>query len=310
MVVFICLLGQWEIGAFGFGLYTRGMAKFGGCKKSVVVRSTRRNAVGGKNSEDAASRVRRNAAGGKDGEDAASLSKEEEARMREMIDKLYKKDEMLDPKDYPDLFINDDDGDMETIYRDSGEFVSIFDDPDMLGKPGANGYERHSVAMQTLREISECYCFSLSFLGDFVVELGAFPPVNIDTPICNYLTGDQIYSLLQSLNSLEPGAASIEYDSTTAADLCDVLDISTKTLLRICSTEGFNLPFGLESVLHSSVQERIAQCATHDEYRSEGSVTDDDYEDGEEDADEEAEADEDAREGRYLHGLAPDEFLQ
>ena len=72
---------------------------------------------------------------------------------------------------------------------------------------------------------------------------------------------------MQSLNSLEPGAASEEYDNTTAEELCELLGITTKTLLRICSTEGFNLPFGMDSVLHSSVVERISECSRYDEYR-------------------------------------------
>lgn len=203
------------------------------------------------------------------GEDGEAMSKEEEARMREMIDKLYAKEETLNPKDFPELLLEGYEGEVETIYRETGEFASIFDDVELLSQgPKINGYDRNSIATQTLREISECYAFSLAFLGDFVVELGAYPPVNIDTEICTYLTGDQIYSLLQSLNSLEPGAASIEYDSTSASELCELLGLSTQTMLRICSAEGFNLPFGLESVLHSSVIERISQCATYDEYRA------------------------------------------
>lgn len=205
--------------------------------------------------------------GGSD--DGEAMSEEEEARMREMINKLYAKEETLNPKDFPELLLEGYEGEVETVYRETAEFASIFDDVELLSQgPKINGYDRNSIATQTLREISECYGFSLAFLGDFVVELGAYPPVNIDTEICTYLTGDQIYSLLQSLNSLEPGAASIEYDSTSASELCELLGLSTQTLLRICSAEGFNLPFGLESVLHSSVIERISQCATHDEYRA------------------------------------------
>jgi hypothetical protein len=133
----------------------------------------------------------------------------------------------------------------------------------------------------TLREISEAYQFSLSYLGDYVVQLGCQPPIDVDTKVSNLLLGEQIYSLLEAINSLDPAESHCEYDSLTIGELADELDISMGKMMKICQNEKVNLPFGLETTLHTSVVERIREVQTYDEYVDEDE--DDEDEDGERD---------------------------
>lgn len=109
----------------------------------------------------------------------------------------------------------------------------------------------------TLREISENYGFSLAFLGDYVIELGCYPPINVDDQLDNLLTGAQLYSLMECVNSLDPYDSTIEYDTVSMQELANELDVSTERTIKICQREGFNLPFGMQSMLHESIVARF-----------------------------------------------------
>lgn len=189
----------------------------------------------------------------------------------------------MDPNDYPEL-LNDLPGyEVIEITKDSGEFISIFDDPRvanaMYGDPDVDPY---STPYSTLRDISDAFDFSIDFLGDFVVQLGAYPPIDVDTPINTYLTGDQIFSLLQSLNSLDPSDASLDYDSMSADEVCEEFGLDAKTFLRICEVEDLNLPFGMTTVLHCSAVERVRAVMGDDVYANRSKQNRADEEEGEE----------------------------
>ena len=68
-----------------------------------------------------------------------------------------------------------------------GEDLNLFDQlPNRPSWFGSLGADRSTIAMQTLREVSESYLFSLSFLGDYVVQLGVRPPVDVDAKIGDF----------------------------------------------------------------------------------------------------------------------------
>jgi len=174
---------------------------------------------------------------------------------------------ILDPNDFPELLSDLPGYEVVEEYRQTGEFVSIFDDPSLANARYRDGNDDnndpYSIAHSTLRDIHEEYDFSLAFLGDFVTQMGASSPLDIDTPISAYLTGEQIFTLLQALNSLDPSEAGLEYaDSLSAQELCEESGMSASKLLAICRSEGFSLPFGLDTVLHVSVVQRIFDVAS------------------------------------------------
>jgi len=171
----------------------------------------------------------------------------------------------------------------------------LFDSP-MTGKDGQA--DRSSISMQTLREISESYEFSLPFLGDYAVQLGCPPPIDVDAVIGSYMTGQQTYALLVAVTSLDPLESNIEYDSLTVQDLAEELGLSKKQLLKICKNEDVNLPFGMETVLHESVVAKIKEVLTYDEYNYSIDPVDDrlDVFGGKEEDEEENEEDEEDEE--------------
>lgn len=135
--------------------------------------------------------------------------------------------------------------------------------------------KNYSISKQSLRDISESYHFSLAYLGDFLMQMGCTTPIDIDTSIDNMLTGEQIYSLLQALTSLDVYESNAEYDSISMQELSEELGISRKKLLKMCSNENINLPFGYNTILHTSIVEQLRKISEYSEDDEE--EEDDDY---------------------------------
>lgn len=111
----------------------------------------------------------------------------------------------------------------------------------------------------SLREIEESHKFALDYLGDFCVQCGAVPPIDIDKPLGDFMVGDQIASLITALNSLDPIEVNLEYDGPNLYELAYSLEIPPSEILEICQRENYNLPFGKETVLHCSLVDDITQ---------------------------------------------------
>ena len=116
---------------------------------------------------------------------------------------------------------------------------------------------KHSIAQMSVREIADSYQFSLPFLGDFMVQLGCACPLDIDVRISTLLTGEQIFSVLNALNTLDAYETNAGYDSMSLLELADSLRLSKEKMLRIARVEGVNLPFGMATILHLSVVDKI-----------------------------------------------------
>lgn len=90
-----------------------------------------------------------------------------------------------------------------------------------------------------------------------MVQLGCQPPVDVDIKIGDILTGEQIASLMEAINSLDELEANIEYDSMNVEEIAAHLNVPLNSVLDICKKEKVNLPYGTNSVLHASVMDMI-----------------------------------------------------
>ncbi len=194
---------------------------------------------------------------------------------------------MVEGKDTssPDWMRRDGEGDIVHETDDGGTLgklseshgVSLFDmlynsDVSMGGYSG-------SFSGSTLRDISEDYGFSLAFLGDYVCELGCYPPIDVDSKLQNMLTGAQIASVMECVNTLDPYESTIEYDTLSLRELVEELGLPMTRAVKICKQEGFNLPFGVNSILHSSMVEKFRNIYNYDEFQQdEGEQEEDDLE--------------------------------
>ena len=98
-----------------------------------------------------------------------------------------------------------------------------------------------------------------------MVQLGCQPPVNVDIAIGDMLTGEQIASLMEAINSLDEVAANVEYDSFSITEVAKHLDIPLESVLEICKKENLNLPYGTDTVLHASVVDMIKDIVENGE---------------------------------------------
>jgi len=140
----------------------------------------------------------------------------------------------------------------------------------------------HSVSQMTIREISQAYQFSIEFLGDFAVQLGCQPPLDIDIMISKIMTGEQIFSLLNALNTLDAYEANAGYDSVSLKELAASIGVSKERIIKVAKLEEVNLPFGMDTVLHMAVAEKVRDRALM-EQESDGDSVIDVEEDKEED---------------------------
>ena len=131
---------------------------------------------------------------------------------------------------------------------------------------GKDNSKYYSISDLSLQEISDATSFSLDYLGDFMIQLGCPAPLNIDEKIGNLLTGNQVYELLEAINTLDPYDADIGYDSVSVKELADELDVNINRILKIIGRENFHLPYGLETVLHRDCIERIKNIIDYNEY--------------------------------------------
>lgn len=125
-----------------------------------------------------------------------------------------------------------------------------------------NMASQYSISKQTLRDISESYLFSLSYLGDLVTQMGCDCPIDVDSSIANFMTGEQIHTLLQALTSLDAFETSTNYDTCNIYQLADELDINVNDVVHICQREEIPLPFGKDTNLHTSLIDKIRRIAT------------------------------------------------
>jgi hypothetical protein len=158
-------------------------------------------------------------------------------------------------------------------FYNSDDSVSLFD---KKYDSEEDETENCSLAKLSLLEISEAYQFSLAFLGDFAGQLGCDTPIDIDTKLGNIMTGEQVFTMLQALNSLDPLDSNAGYDSVTVSELATDMNVSTQKIVEICIGEQIGLPFGVRSVLHVDVVDQIKRVSDYDEYNGADSRVDED----------------------------------
>ena len=124
----------------------------------------------------------------------------------------------------------------------------------------------YSISRMSVADIAESYSFSPAYLGDFLIQMGCQPPIDVDLRLSKFLTGDQIYTLMEAINTLDPFETNEGYDSMCVGDLADELDLTAAEMVRLCKEENVNLPFGLRTVAHESVVRRIRELVDSEEH--------------------------------------------
>jgi hypothetical protein len=167
------------------------------------------------------------------------------------------------------------------IETDETEFLGFYDADESYDEDSPD-FSQESITQLTLNEISEYYSFSLDYLGDFCVQCGAPEPIDVNLKVGDFLAGDDIYNLLQAVSTLDPQDCNIDYDGGSLEELAEDFGVSMQIILDICKRDGHNLPFGKDTVLHSSVIQQIQRRLDNEEAPEKGLFIPRDYIDDEE----------------------------
>jgi len=118
----------------------------------------------------------------------------------------------------------------------------------------ARGRESGYMGDSSLRQIADDYGAPLCYLADVVMDWGAPYPILPDAKLGDLVTGEQAYAVVEAVNSLDMHAVSERYESKTLVRTAEEYGIALADAFGFCVREGYNLPFGVHTVL------RVVQC--------------------------------------------------
>ena len=120
-----------------------------------------------------------------------------------------------------------------------------------------------SFTKKTLRQICQLYHFSMGYLGDYVCSLGVNPPLNIDDPVGDYMSGEQLLSLLTAVSTVQPHEANRRFcdNSASLISIAKDLNVSISYLVDMCGEMEVKvpLPFGIHSMIHSRLVQDLVK---------------------------------------------------
>lgn len=122
-----------------------------------------------------------------------------------------------------------------------------------------NNNSIYSISDLSILEVCELYKFSLAYLGDYLIQIGCTPPIDIHDTLQSYMTASQIRYLLRAIHSLTVDEANMGYDDESVEQIAESLGVTVMDILERCVKHGFNLPFGKDTVLHKSLSDKLRE---------------------------------------------------
>lgn len=109
----------------------------------------------------------------------------------------------------------------------------------------------------TLQEICTDYSVPICYLADVLCMWGILPPINVHDRLGDLVTGEQAFSILEAINTLDVAALQDRYSNTNLLQLCDEWDIDLQKALEMAMKEGWSLPFGVQTFLRVEQEEEL-----------------------------------------------------
>jgi hypothetical protein len=109
----------------------------------------------------------------------------------------------------------------------------------------------------TLQEIAQDYSIPISYIADVLCVWGVSPPIHIHDRLGDLVTGEQAFSLLEAVNSLDVAAVQDRYSNQNLLSLCEEWEIDLQTAFELCMKEGWSLPFGVQTCLRVEQEEEL-----------------------------------------------------
>lgn len=178
----------------------------------------------------------------------------------------------------------EEDTDDDTIVLLNGDIVDrkmYFNQVEETGNHFMDGFldaeeDDGSIAFLTIEDIADLYKFDIHYLGDLFCTMGIRAPIidKVQLPIRDYLSTDQMITLLEALHSLDSAELADEYDNPSVINLTNSLGLDYAFVEGVCIEKRMPLPFGKDTVLHVSLFSELYQYLTDWQAMSEDERTD------------------------------------
>jgi hypothetical protein len=162
--------------------------------------------------------------------------------------KAIKKDDTADNKDNPAA-------NRPSPYTDEEEDVIAA----MGGKTWhpARRRENGFLGDSTLQEIATDYSVPVCYLADVLCVWGTPVPISIHDRLGDLCTGEQAFSLLEAVNSLDVAALHDRYSNSNLWQFCSAWEIPLQDAFEMAVKEGWSLPFGVQTCLRVEQEDEV-----------------------------------------------------
>lgn len=135
------------------------------------------------------------------------------------------------------------------------------DKPSSSKNSGTSGRQPGYLGDSTIREISLDFQCPVCYIADVLCGWGVPPPIDIDgTPVGSLITGEQAYSLVEALNTLDMAKIWERYSDDTIMEICNDFEIDLKDAFEFSIKKKYNLPFGVRTHLRVEQEEELIEA--------------------------------------------------
>ena len=135
----------------------------------------------------------------------------------------------------------------------------------------------------TLQEIATDYSVPICYIADVLCMWGVTPPINVHDRLGDLVTGEQAFSLLEAVNSLDISALHDRYSNTNLLQLSAEWDIDLQKAFEMAMREGWSLPFGVQTCLRVEQEDELVRVLGNPLAMSREGVTEEEYYDDDDD---------------------------
>ncbi len=107
----------------------------------------------------------------------------------------------------------------------------------------------HGLGGMSLKEISAEYGFPLDCFLDVLCRWGVEPPIHEETQLADLVNGEQAFSLLEMMTSVDVAAVQDTYVGENIGEIAEELGVSLSDIFLVCARRRMNLPRGVDTRL-------------------------------------------------------------
>ena len=109
----------------------------------------------------------------------------------------------------------------------------------------------------TLKEIATDFSVPVCYIADVLCVWGVPVPININDRLGDLVTGEQAFSMLEAIHSLDVADLQDRYSNDSLVTICDWYEIDLKEAFQMAMKEGWSLPFGVQTFLRVEQEEEM-----------------------------------------------------